>query len=173
MLGGTASLTLHKALLLSNHAWGAASASYLPAVSSLSDLKPGSNPWSVGCTPRAPGTLGRLRVPCGPQDSPPRLSCRSMGRGRVLSTLTLTKSREGTLEDSGAINCQSPSPLWLFLALSRRVHTPHAALLKEPKQPHAQWGLSLGEPGGVPSWGPNGGWWPERGGPDARRSGRI
>lgn len=67
MLGGTASLTLHKALLLSNHAWGAASASYLPAVSSLSDLKPGSNPWSVGCTPKGPWHLGAparpLRTP--------------------------------------------------------------------------------------------------------------
>lgn len=133
---------LHSALLLRNHAWGAASTSYLPTVSCLlSDLKLGSNHSGVGYTPLAssPGSLGRFCGARRPQDTPPH---RAFPASCTLPPLIVPG--EGKLEDSGATNCQPPFSLWLFPAPTRRAHTPCSALLKEPRQLQAQWDMSAG-----------------------------
>lgn len=123
MLGGTKSRTSTQSLAPKNHAWGATSTSYLPAVNSLSGLKGGSNHWSthapLGNGPwhvRAPPSLSRtLRFP-----TPPCLSRASVGRGRAYAD---EAPGEGTLEDEGATNCQFPPPCGFFSALAGRAHT--------------------------------------------------
>lgn len=123
-------------LLLSNRARGAASTSHLPARSSLlSALKPGTESLGASGAPLGEDAWhpGRRHRPRDSPHLPPRLSRTGEEQERAPALLPSPKSlREGTLEDSGASNCQPPPRPLAFSSPSQpRAH----AQLGRPERP--------------------------------------